>query len=148
MRIELSLLSNLRKEIVIKRAKLDKEITQSKSKNLSRLVAIDKMNKLKEKKIDQDKKKETRAIAMVVTNSILNFVLRFPEILILISSNSDFLQFIFNAGSMSVDISANLVSFSYFAYILIFSLNVVVYYTFNPKFKKLFIFWPHFVKNK
>jgi hypothetical protein len=117
--VELSLLQNLRKEIKSKNVKLSNEIKESRSKNVSRLEVIDKMNRLKQKKIDLDKKKETRATVMVVTNSGLNIFLRFPEVLILLSSNYNFLYWMVNAGDFSVHISAVLVSFSYFAYILL-----------------------------
>jgi hypothetical protein len=146
--IELGILLNLRKEIVSKRIKLSEEIRESEIKNVSKSAAVNKMNTAKQKKIDKDKKKETRAIVMVITNSCLNFVFRFPEILIFITSNSDFLYAICKANALSIDISANLVSLSYFAYTLIFTLNVVIYYIFNPKFKQFFIFWPHYVKEK
>jgi hypothetical protein len=85
--IEFSLLRNLRKEIGEKREKLEKEIVLSQSKNFSNLDVINNVNIGKQKKIEQDSKKETRAIVMVITNSGLNFVLRFPEIFVFISSN-------------------------------------------------------------
>jgi hypothetical protein len=115
---------------------------------VSGLAAINKIIRLKQKKIDQDKKKETRAIMMVIINSGLNFFLRFPEILMFVSSSYGIVGFILGNSILSSNVSSIFISLSYFFYILSFTSNVVIFYIFNPKFKQLFIFWPHFVKEK
>jgi hypothetical protein len=94
--VEFSLLRNLRKEIAEKRNKLATEISESHNNNTSFLTAINKVNAGKQKKIDQDKRKETRATVMVIINSGLNFFLRFPEIMVFIASNSDLLSSLLN----------------------------------------------------
>jgi hypothetical protein len=148
--IEFSLLRNLRKEIKEKRTKLEKEIQESESKNTSGSDVIKKVNRGKQKKIEQDSKKETRATVMVITNSGLNFVLRFPEIFVFVSSNSEFVTSIVDifSGSLFSIITSTLVGISYLFYILTFTTNVVIYCVFNPNFKKHFIWWEYNVKQK
>jgi hypothetical protein len=63
--IEWSLVQKLRKEIADKKKKVEEEIETSTKKSGSRLSIVNRLNKVKRKKIDQDAKKETRAIVMV-----------------------------------------------------------------------------------
>jgi hypothetical protein len=80
--VEVSLLYKLQKEIVDKRTKAEAEILLSRSRNTSESGVINKIIRWKQKKIEQDAKKNTRVIVMVLTNSCLNFILRFPEIFV------------------------------------------------------------------
>jgi hypothetical protein len=156
-RIEWLLVKIISKEIAEKRAKLEKEILVSQSNNSSESKVVNKIIKSKKKKIEQDAKKETRAIMMVILNSVVNFYLRLPEILVFFSSFSPsfFIQLIvvidlnlFSYSSLFSNMYSAIVSFSYLAYILTFTTNVVNYYLFNQKFKQLFVFWTTYVKNK
>jgi hypothetical protein len=155
--VELSLLHNLRKEIEEKRTKLKREIQESQSKNTTGSEVINKVNRSKQKKIEQDAKKETRATVMVISNGALNFFLRFPEILVFISSNYSLLNAVLYVNSWLLlyssltvvqNISSMIVSLSYFSYILTFTTNVAIYVVFNPIFKKHFILWDYNVKQK
>jgi hypothetical protein len=150
--LEFSLLRNLRNEIEQKRTKLEKEIQESWKKSTSKSRVVSKVNMGKQKKIDQDKIKETRAILMVIFNSGMNFFLRFPEIFVFVSSNS---HFIINSSTafgientLFNNLSSILVNLSYLFYVLTFTTNVLVYCVFNPNFKKHFILWKYNVKSK
>jgi hypothetical protein len=94
--VEVSLLLKLRKEIAEKRVKTEEDIRLSRSKNTSGADVINKIIKLKQRKLEQDGKKETRAIVMVITNSGFNFFLRLPEILVFLSSNYSLMQSLIN----------------------------------------------------
>jgi hypothetical protein len=150
--IEFSLLRNLRSEIAEKREKLEKEIVESQSKNSANSEVINKVNRGKQKKIEHDSKKETRAIVMVITNSGLNFVLRFPEIFVFVSSNISFYNIFvmpsyINSRDIYFDnIASILVNLSFLFYMLTFTTNIVVYCVFNPHFKKNYILWESNVK--
>jgi hypothetical protein len=154
--VEVSLLINLRKEIGEKRDRVETEIQTSQSHNISGSEVINKVNRWKQKKLEQAAKKETRATVMVITNSSLNFFLRLPEILVFVSSNSTFLvSLIMDDGFESLkgmsflnDIDSFFVGISYLFFILTFTTNVAIYCVFNPNFKKRFILWKYNVKQK
>jgi hypothetical protein len=143
-----------RAEIAEKRAKAQAEIELSTINNTSESVLINKLIKLKQKKIEKDAKKETRAIIMVVTNSCVNFFLRLPEILAFFASKNSLLtSFIFteDLSSNSVifdDLTSMILSTSYFLFIATFTTNVVIYYLFNQKFKQLFVFWTSYANQE
>jgi hypothetical protein len=154
--VEASLVRNLHTEIRDKRVKADNEIQLSQSRNSSGSEVINKVNSAKKKKIEQDAKKETRAIVMVITNSGLNFFLRLPEIFVFFSSNFAYLDNSLSGLHDSVvfepviinDFDNIMVSVSYFLYILTFTANVAVYWMFNPKFKQHFSLWKSNVRIK
>jgi hypothetical protein len=156
--VEACLVHRIRQEIAEKRHKTMEEIKLSESHNASHSAVVNKVLKAKQHKIEQDAKKEIRALVMVIANSFVNFVLRSPEILVFLSSNSSFFQYLM-FGSRNVrfanvldhlmsNVSNTMVSLSYLLYIFTFTTNVVIYYLFNSKFKHLFIFWPNYVKQK
>jgi hypothetical protein len=140
----------MRREIVKKREKVEEEIRISAERNSSGSDVINKMISSKQKKIADDAKKEKRAINMVVTNSLVNFFLRLPEILVFFSSNSTFLKFIIFDQKFSDsnnwlintfllnNISSTLLNISYFCYILTFTFNVAINCVFNKKFRQYF----------
>jgi hypothetical protein len=141
------LVIKVRKEIIEKRLKAEDEIKTMTKNNASGSAVIKKVIRGKRRKIEQDGKKETRVIVMVVANSVVNFILRVPEILVFISSDSIYNSFgdsYFIIGKLS----SVLVSISYLFYILTFTINVVIYYLFNVKFKQLFVWWKSNVKQK
>jgi hypothetical protein len=151
--VEFCLLRNLRKEISDKRVKLEGEIRVSESNNTSGSEFINKLNRWKKKKIDQDAKKETRATVMVITNSGLNFFFRLPEILVFFSSDQAFLEatfsnLIFTFHFLISNFLNILLSVSFIFYIFSFSTNVCMFYLFNPKFKRCFSLWEINVKIK
>jgi hypothetical protein len=152
--VEVSLLLKLRSEIADKRTKAEAEILISQSKNVSGSEVINRIIKAKKKKIEQDAKKDTRAVVMVITNSCLNFILRLPEIFVFLSANHDFFYDLFNFVTMNIyfalytPLSSILVSLSYLFYIFTFTANVGIYYLFNPVFKQHFIWWESNAKRK
>jgi hypothetical protein len=154
--VEVSLLRNLRQEIEEKRNRIENEIQTSQIHNIAGSKVIDKVNRMKQKKLEQAAKKETRATVMVIANSVFNFVLRLPEILVFVSSNSTLLvSLIVNDGiqnfqgiSIMFDIESLLVGVSYLFFIFTFTTNVAIYCIFNPNFKKHFILWKYYVKIK
>jgi hypothetical protein len=162
--VEASLVLKLRKEIAEKRAKAEDEIRAMSANNSSGSAVVNKVIKAKQKRIEQDAKKETRVIVMVVTNSVVILVFRLPEILVFLSSNSEFLYSLIASGFSVFDnsglelnykgaqilngLSNAMVSMSYLMYILTFTTNVAIYYLFNNKFKQHFIWWQSNVKQK
>jgi hypothetical protein len=148
--IEASIVRKLQNELTIKRKKVIEEIELFNMHNSAHSDVVNKMLRAKQKKIEQDCKKENRAIIMVISNSVISFVLRLPEIFVFISS-SDCLfpnNVLYSFFDSFYNFTSMMVSFSYLAYILTFTSNVVIYYLFNTKFKQLFIFWPYYVKIK
>jgi hypothetical protein len=143
---EASLVLKMRKEIAEKRKKVEEEIKVSAANNSSGSEVVNKVIMSKQKKIAEDAKKDMKAIKMVVANSLVNFFLRLPEILVFFSSNSSFLNLITlkNVESFSPNafllnnMSATMVDFSYLCYILTFTSNDVINCLFNEKLKKLF----------
>jgi hypothetical protein len=146
--VEVNLVLEMRKTIAEKKLKAEQEIELSTMNNASGSEVINRLIIIKKKKIVEDAKKETKAIMMVISNSLVNFFLRLPEILIFFSSNSSELAIIvFGTNLQEItnylvnNISSTMVSVSYFLYILTFTTNVAIYCVFNPKFKQLFIWW-------
>jgi hypothetical protein len=86
------LILNTTVEIVIVR-KLQKELLEKRK----RLEQLNQMDMGTRKKLEMYSKKELRAIVMVIMNSLINFFLRLPEILVFISS-SNYIMKNFNAG--------------------------------------------------
>jgi hypothetical protein len=161
--VEMNLIKNLRKEIVEKKGKMEKEINTMIMNNSSGSMIINKLIRDKQKKIEQDAKKEQRATIMVITNSFVNFYLRLPEVLVFFVSTcySNNLGLTGNCGatilagsviyqflSNIINLKNTIVSFAYLMYILTFTTNVAVYYVFNTKFRQLFIWWENNVKLK
>jgi hypothetical protein len=151
MAVEVSLVKKIRHEIAEKRMKAQEEMRNLNMSHSALSTVVNQVLRAKQKKIEQDAKKETRAIVMVVLNSFFNFWLRLPEILVFVlSSNS-----IFQSSDFSLllfkkipDFSNIMVSVSFLAYILTFSTNVLIYYFFNTKFKQLFAFSKSYVKKR
>jgi hypothetical protein len=94
----------------------------------------------------EDAKKERRVITMVVLNSLVNFLLRFPDFLIFLEDSSKTSESSLNA--IFPGFASLLLDISYLAYILTFSFNVLIFYIFNSKFKKLFVIFTTTNENK
>jgi hypothetical protein len=148
--LEVVIVSKLQQEISDKKAKTEMEIKKMNLNNSAQSDVVNKVVKMKQKKIEQDAKKEQRAIVMVIANSLLNFILRLPEIFILISdSNGLFLaNAVWITFNSIINFSNITVTIYYLAYILTFTTNVLVYYMFNQNFKQHFAFWTTYVKKK
>jgi hypothetical protein len=147
-RIEWSLVRNMRAEIAEKRVKTEEEVAKMKMNSSSHSEVINKVIRGKLKKIEEDAKKEQRAILMVIVNSGLNFVLRLPELLVFFSDSNALFPGnpFYKIFANGVNLNDMTVTISYLMYILTFTTNVAIYYLFNAKFRQLFIFWPHYVK--
>jgi hypothetical protein len=81
---EVRLVRKLHNELTIKRNKVAEEIELTSMHNSAHSAVVNKMLKAKQKKIEHDSKKEQRAIIMVISNSVINFILRLPEIFVFI----------------------------------------------------------------
>jgi hypothetical protein len=92
----------------------------------------------------EDAKKERRVIVMVVISSIINFILRIPDFFIFLEATSN--SAVVRLDNIYPGFTALLLDVSYLAYILTFSFNVFLFYTFNSKFKEAFV--ALFLKNK
>jgi hypothetical protein len=123
--IELAFVLNFREEIAEKRKKVEDEIKIMKNNNAAQSAVVNKMIRGKEKKIEQDGKKETRAIMMVIVNSGINFFFRLPEILVFISGSHSLLgsNVLYIFVTSVINLPDLFVSLSYFAYILTFTTN-------------------------
>jgi hypothetical protein len=104
----------------------------------------------RKRKTEIEIKAEQRTIIMVVINAFINFFFRLPELFFLFSISDD----LFNENILS-EVFNSLVSLglfwtdlTYFAYILTFSTNFVMYFLFNRKFKKTFFSEWKFVRNR
>jgi hypothetical protein len=141
--IEASLVLKTRKEIAEKRARLEEEIRVSTANNSSHSKVVDQVIRGKQKKVEEDAVKDRRVVKMVIINSLLNFFLRLPEILVFLSSNSSFIQFtllrMIAENYLTNELSSLLVGISYFLYICTFTSNVIIICSFNMNFKQLFI---------
>ncbi len=109
------------------------------------------MREREKKKLEQDSKRELRAIVMVISNSLLNFCLRLPEILVFISSLTFYFiesEDVDTQNNQSANFNSQLVDISYLTFILTFSTNVAIFFfLFNTKLKQAFKLWSN-VKEK
>ncbi len=93
---------------------------------------------------ESDSRMETRAIVMVITNSVINMILRFPDFFSFIINSNDILpnNIIYQYFCGFLGICPGLVEIADFFFILTFTSNCLIYYFFNSKFKKFFRVWP------
>jgi hypothetical protein len=132
------LLVNTCVEVAIVR-KLHAELTEKRRKLAQ--MAAHAANSQNQAKVDSMNEKERRAVLMVVLNSLLNFLLRLPEMFIFVATSN----FLFNNDNILYEVIQSvrqlpilLIDLSYFCFILTFSTNCFIYYKFNDKFKKAF----------
>jgi hypothetical protein len=125
--IEFLIVMRMRRELREKRERLAR---MSKGKNSNLAVNESRTE-------SEDAKKERRVIIMVVVNSLVNFVFRFPDFLIFLEAyNSSAVDYYNNKNP---GLSALLLDIGYLTYILTFSFNFLLFYNFNSKFKDMFI---------
>jgi hypothetical protein len=132
MAIEIAIVKRLRTEITARHERL---VVMSSSLSPSAL----------QKKIGDERKKEQRAVLMVVSNSVVTFFLRLPEFFafvglshVILPDNS--LHLLFCAR---LDLCSDMLNTKEFFFILTFTANFLNYYFFNLKFRQAFLFWPH-----
>jgi hypothetical protein len=143
--IEVMLVVRMRKEMRDKRKRL--ATMQHAPNNVSQTIIRSNQEDKKKKQEEEDWKKERRVIIMVVLNGVLNFVLRVPDLLVLLEEHGFWAQLINKAHlqfvSFGIFIPALLdlfVAIGYFTYILTFTTNFLVFYFFNSKFKAFVVF--------
>jgi hypothetical protein len=116
------------------------------------------------KKEEEDGKKERKVVKMVILNSILNFVLRAPDLLFWMenenlwpgilkchgqSNTQGQIDCIHNSIAKYLPgILSFIVDIAYFTYILTFTSNFFIFYKFNENFKKVFVFFTSSTKSK
>ena len=130
--VEVNIVRRLRKELAEKKLRMEQ---------MNQVVSM-----RTRRTLDQDSKKELRAIVMVISNSVLNFFLRFPEILVFLSSMSNYFKDLEDTKNIhnhyfSSDgdyFNSLLVDVSNLTFILTFSTNVAMFFLFNTKFKQAF----------
>jgi hypothetical protein len=140
-RDEMTLLRKLHKELIEKNRLEQHEMTPLHAGQVSFRMR---------RKQEIEGRKEQRAILMVVISGFVNLLLRLPELSFLFTisdelfsfHNHDFLQFF----GLFPSLLQFMTDFSYFAYILTFSCNFLIYYLFNLKFKQTFSEWTHVKK--
>jgi hypothetical protein len=137
--LEVMIVRRMRKEIKEKRQRLA-QMSAVSAANGSR-------NQHDRKKVDEDEKKERRVIKMVIINGVLNFILRSPDLLVFLENlnvwGADKTAYFGSSGfGVLVPGILNLiVDLGYFAYILTFSTNFIIFYKFNSKFKEAVVFF-------
>jgi hypothetical protein len=100
------------------------------------------------RKLETDHKKLQRAIIMVIVNSVINLVLRFPDFFTFIASSQLFHFNVIYLFFISFSQLLNfMVDISYLSFIMTFTTNCIIFYLFNTRFKQALQFWSH-VKKK
>ncbi len=128
------LIANTAIEIIIVR-RLRRELAD-KMANIASMHASSRI--LNEKRAKSDAKKKQKAIVMVIINSLINLVLRFPEFFLFLK-NSNILfnnNPLFNILCGDYAVCDYMIEMSNFFFILTFSTNYLTYYFFNKKFRK------------
>jgi hypothetical protein len=94
------------------------------------------------KKEEEDEKKERRVVKMVVLNGIFNFVLRVPDLFVVMENEAFWtsIRALGYLGILEVGFKSIFADIGYFTYILSFSTNFLIFYYFNSKFKEAVIF--------
>jgi hypothetical protein len=129
--VEIVIVKKFHQELREKRRKMQEMTSQQ----------MDERAKLK---LEEDTKKEQRAIKMVVFNSLINLA---PEILIILNNSTGILfkNEVYNFFLNTPGLPLLSVDMTYLMYILTFSTNVAIYCHFNERFNLAFRFWS---KNK
>ncbi len=130
--IEITILRKLHQELKEKRRKMEEMNANRRSISSTQI-----------KKLEEDDKKEKRAITMVVLNSVLNLSLRFPDFIFFVTASQQTLtdNFLITFFCYYLAVCNEITDVAYFSYILTFSTNCIMYYFFNNKFKQAFRFW-------
>jgi hypothetical protein len=144
--IEVKIVRRMHKELKEKRERMAKMNVSSAAKSSLDTVQSDQEKKKKEAE-EEDLKKERKVILMVVLNSIFNFVLRAPDILFwmeypsvwsAVFPRSNYWNEERNFIPGFLDLIADI---GYLSYILTFTANFFIFYTFNKNFKEAVIFF-------
>jgi hypothetical protein len=96
---------------------------------------------------EEDRKKEKKVIKMVVSNGILNCILRAPDMLFCFENANifDILNPPLPDGSINKAVVPGILSLfadiGFLTFILTFSTNFIIFYKFNKKFKQAVVFF-------
>jgi hypothetical protein len=145
--LEVKIVRNMQKELREKRerlAKMNSSNSAAKTGSVRGDTTKSEIGKQEDRKREEeDNKKERKVIKMVVLNGIFNFVFRAPEMLFWIE-NANSWPILFIVGEHSNSSTDGNFSFPgilnlladvlYFAYILTFSSNFLIFYKFNNNF--------------
>jgi hypothetical protein len=137
--VEVKIVRRMHKELKDKRERLAK-MNASNSRSSQAVETC--QTEEDRKKEEEDGKKERRVIKMVAINGLLNFILRASDMLFwLENKNISVLLNIGSQDSLLPGIFSLITDLGYFAFILTFTTNFVIYYKFNLKFKEALIFF-------
>jgi hypothetical protein len=141
--IEVKIVRRMHKELAEKRERMAKLHTTRARLSITLLTPTTNMSQedMEKKKKEDDTKKERRVIKMVVLNSILNIVLRAPDLLFWMENSSIwsflFTNHVINEINRTIPgILAFIADIGYFTYILTFITNFFIFYNFNKNFKE------------
>jgi hypothetical protein len=101
------------------------------------------------KREEEDVKKERKVVKMVVLNSILNFLLRAPEMAFWLENTSAWPIFfkyqedqsILRVGSYVPGLLSLIADIGYLTFIITFTTNFLIFYKFNKNFKEAVVFF-------
>jgi hypothetical protein len=135
--IEIKLVRRMHKELREKRDRQKRmNHAPNSSASLTKCQPSDEEMKIEE----EDGKKERKVIKMVVLNGVLNFIFRAPDMLFWIENYKFWPTLMPKQSTMIIQTVSGILSFvvdiSYFAYILTFTTNFLIFYNFNSKFKQ------------
>ena len=97
-----------------------------------------KLTVLSIKFLKDNSKRKKKSIMMVVLNSLINFLFRIPEIIVIFTNSNHLVENnkLFLILCDYISICEELMSISEFFYILTFSTNFFIFYYFNNLFQK------------
>jgi hypothetical protein len=125
-------------------------MNDAKSSSLTSILAesakLSQSDEDKSKK-EEDDKKERRVIKMVILNGVFNFLLRAPDMLFWMENVNTWsivftsFQFFSSTGQYMPGFFSFIADIGYFTYILTFTTNFFIFYTFNKNFKEAYVFF-------
>jgi hypothetical protein len=144
--VEVTIVRKLHSELADKKKRIADMKIKPESEEKPSLVIITKpVFSRKKRRQEVEEGAERRSIVMVILNAVVNFFFRLPELLVLLSQSEPLFGFnaiwwfFYTFPSLAIFPT----DFGYFAYILTFSTNFIIYYLFNLKFKQTFSEWTH-----
>jgi hypothetical protein len=141
--IEVAIVRRMKKELREKRARMT-NMNATANSSVPALTSAASSTVLSDKKREDDEMKERRVIKMVVLNSVLNLILRAPDLLFWIENRNVLLlliqSFLLDDSQPVPGLLSLVADIGYFTYILTFTTNFFIFYHFNTKFKEAVVF--------
>jgi hypothetical protein len=149
--IEIKIVRRMHKELQEKRERFAKtNVTNLSSSATSERSKTSEGENDDKKREEEDRKRERRVIMMVVFNSILNIILRAPDMLCWME-NYQIWQDLFTdknstsslngVGKIVPGLMSLITDIGYLSFILTFSTNFFIFYKFNAKFSEALVFF-------